>query len=214
MNGIDLDEVYDMDDGQTRARKDFANAIRSNKYVLKTLRNDLPEEEYNKGITDLAIELQFLSILYHPNIIQMRGMANTDPYRSRFFLLFDRLSPTLEYKFNVWRTIVTNNTGYWIPCCGYCFSNNILLHQNWKERFVSVTSIASAIEYLHSKQIIYRDLKPDNIGYDTTGTLQLFDFGLAKHIDDKVIKCHATGCEDTYMLTGNTGSLRYVFYQK
>jgi serum/glucocorticoid-regulated kinase 2 len=40
--------------------------------------------------------------------------------------------------------------------------------------------ITSALEALHSEDIIYRDLKPENILLDSVGHLRLTDFGLAK----------------------------------
>ena len=46
-------------------------------------------------------------------------------------------------------------------------------------QILAAVSIADAISYLHSHRIIFRDLKPANIGFDNEGTLKLFDFGFA-----------------------------------
>jgi serine/threonine protein kinase len=52
-----------------------------------------------------------------------------------------------------------------------------------------------------------RDLKPDNIGFDIRGDVKLFDFGLAKELDETMKSGY---CSDFYELSGNTGSLRYM----
>jgi serine/threonine protein kinase len=233
---VDLDELYDDDDEnddhhgnnnndhhnnvrhpedpigtsmrRRQRRRQFADSVRqgNTKYVLKMLRTDLPVDEHTKGIADLAIEASFLRVLSHPHIISLQAVSHSDPYGPRFFIVLERLRTTLDRKFNEWRRIVNESAGYWIPCYGYCCPKVTVLHATWIERFTVAHSIASALEYLHQRCIIYRDLKPDNIGFDGTGRVQMFDFGLAKRLDD-VAK---TDDDENYRLTGNTGSLRYM----
>lgn len=51
--------------------------------------------------------------------------------------------------------------------------------------------------YLHENNIVMRDLKPQNIGFDEHSEVKLFDFGMARHIDD---------CKPGEL----TGTLRYM----
>eukprot|EP00826_Nyctotherus_ovalis_P033679 TRINITY_DN2741_c0_g1_i5.p1 TRINITY_DN2741_c0_g1~~TRINITY_DN2741_c0_g1_i5.p1 ORF type:complete len:246 (-),score=64.65 TRINITY_DN2741_c0_g1_i5:144-881(-) len=45
--------------------------------------------------------------------------------------------------------------------------------------------IVSIFDYLHSKDIIYRDLKPENLLIEESGYLKLTDFGFAKYCDGR-----------------------------
>mmetsp|Transcript_15750 Transcript_15750/g.51659 ORF Transcript_15750/g.51659 Transcript_15750/m.51659 type:complete len:356 (-) Transcript_15750:1283-2350(-) len=47
------------------------------------------------------------------------------------------------------------------------------------------SSIVLAIQYLHAKDIVYRDLKPENLLLDGRGFLKITDFGFAKVVTDR-----------------------------
>jgi serine/threonine protein kinase len=53
--------------------------------------------------------------------------------------------------------------------------------------------------------IVYRDIKPDNIGFDVRGDVKIFDFGLAKEFHPS-----ERDGDGTFKLTGDTGSPRYM----
>jgi hypothetical protein len=47
------------------------------------------------------------------------------------------------------------------------------------------SQIVLALQYLHSKNIVYRDLKPENLLIDHEGFVKVTDFGFAKVVEDR-----------------------------
>jgi serine/threonine protein kinase len=178
------------------------------KYLKRKAMVDI--HQFKHGAADLAIEAFFLHSLDHPNIVKLHGVSAgkiennvASGEECGFFIVVDRLFDTLESRIETFRKEQED------------YSTNPLIRRggayrekqksNLMERCRIALEIASAIEYLHSKQIIFRDLKPDNIGFDKHGTLKIFDFGLAKELKPEL--CNQDG---RYRLTGNTGSRRYM----
>eukprot|EP00899_Mesostigma_viride_P009800 jgi/Mesvir1/18821/Mv06929-RA.1 len=68
--------------------------------------------------------------------------------------------------------------------------------------------IARGMNFLHMRRphaIIHRDLKPRNIMLSDSGRLKVADFGLSK-----LIKPNPQRCNEKYLMTGETGSYRYM----
>ena len=119
------------------------------------------------------------------------GYSIQDPTNNDFFVILELLRETLDQKLkNKWKREVSKAEGtFWGCCC----QNNDKLRDMWIERITGMCrndyenmilialtyicgfqiiiclvarDIASAIYFLHCNSIIYRDLKPDNIGFD------------------------------------------------
>mmetsp|Transcript_13707 Transcript_13707/g.24830 ORF Transcript_13707/g.24830 Transcript_13707/m.24830 type:complete len:195 (+) Transcript_13707:506-1090(+) len=65
--------------------------------------------------------------------------------------------------------------------------------------------IIYAVFRFHTLRVMYRDLKPDNIGFDVRGDVKIFDFGLAREFPKENQMTNGT-----FQMSGKTGSLRYM----
>lgn len=51
---------------------------------------------------------------------------------------------------------------------------------DFKARMKIALQVARAVDFIHSKKVIHRDVKPENIHIDATGKAKMMDFGIAK----------------------------------
>eukprot|EP01087_Luapelamoeba_hula_P001133 TRINITY_DN1087_c0_g1_i1.p1 TRINITY_DN1087_c0_g1~~TRINITY_DN1087_c0_g1_i1.p1 ORF type:complete len:332 (-),score=57.99 TRINITY_DN1087_c0_g1_i1:67-1062(-) len=73
----------------------------------------------------------------------------------------------------------------------YAMGGEVFGHLRRAGRFSEETAchyaaeVALTLEHLHSRDVLYRDLKPENLLLDRDGHLKLCDFGFAKHVEDR-----------------------------
>ena len=79
-------------------------------------------------------------------------------------------------------------------------------HSLFLERLLAVYDIARALRHLHKHHLLFRDVKPENVAFDSRGQVRLFDFGLCKELK----ACDGNVADDAYRATGVTGSRRYM----
>ncbi|HMD81934.1 MAG TPA: serine/threonine-protein kinase, partial [Anaerolineales bacterium] len=119
-------------------------------------------------------ELKLIASLEHPAIVPVYDVGEEDDGRQYF----------------VMRYMGGDSLSDWIK-------KGVLSLQ---DTAIIIERLASALDYAHSKGIVHRDIKPDNVLFDETNHPYLTDFGIAKLTESAV---SATG-------GGSMGTPAYV----
>jgi serine/threonine protein kinase len=160
------------------------NARAGKKYVMKRLKKRLllRNKKFTTAAANMMVEAQYLKALDHPNIMKLRGAAlgGASSFASgrhdSYFLILDRVSETLSDRIHLtWAGQRNPKSKTFL-----LLDESELLYQ--KTHYA--LQLASALQYLHDRRIIFRDVKPQNIGFINEHSLQLFDFGLARELPE------------------------------
>lgn len=101
-------------------------------------------------------EFSLAASLRHPHIVRFWGICVAPP--------------TLCFVMNYYsRGSLTN-------------SLSLIKDMRFEEQISRMLEVASAIAYLHSRRVVHRDIKPDNVLLDSRGRFYLSDFGTCRQL--------------------------------
>ncbi|EGG06016.1 uncharacterized protein MELLADRAFT_48587, partial [Melampsora larici-populina 98AG31] len=131
------------------------------KQVERPTGNSHNEERKKSMLSALVREIEFLKELQHQNIVQYLDSSADDSYFNIF----------LEY----------------VP--GGSVSTLLKNYGSFEEALVKTFTkqILTGLNYLHSKEIIHRDIKGANILVDNKGVIKISDFGISKRVEDNLL---------------------------
>ncbi len=119
-------------------------------------------------------ERDILEVLHHPRLVNML-YAFQDPYRC--YLVLDlALGGDLAYQQRKRPSGTFDET----------------------TAMFYIGQLFQALEYMHTLNILHRDVKPDNLVLDTNGYIKLTDFGISKYMNEKR-RCTARSGTAAYM---------------
>jgi serine/threonine protein kinase len=138
----------------------------SSSWAMKSLRPEViqgPMGTFKIAAADLWKEAEFLSALHHPGIVALRAKHFSLDSLDENFIILERIQVTLDDQMQVWHE--ADQKARHTP---------EVRMQLLKQRLTVCLELCEALQYLHSQNVIYRDLKSSNIGFDKKGKIKLF----------------------------------------
>lgn len=178
------EDPLDNDASQSDSKDDDSARIELALKTLhcKTLRD---KDTMRRAMQDMTYEVSILATLQkaqHPHIIRMHGISSDfwdSP--STAFVVLEKLEEPLDQALVRWKEEGTNyrHSPFWNRWTKPHLSKAA---QTVRWQKVAI-DLADALAFLHRKNIVFRDLKPANIGFDAHGKLRLFDFACARVLE-------------------------------
>ena len=148
-------------------KKNKTNQIYALKILKKSklLDNKCVERQYN--------EYKNLSLIYHPFIIELKGINHTDPYN--LYYLYELVpGGALNNYLKVFKVFPLNYA-----------------------RFYSA-SLITILDYIHKKNIIHRDINLDSIYLNYNGYIKLLEFTFSKYLKNNDLTYSLCGQPEYY----------------
>lgn len=159
-------------------------------YAVKEVLHTLSPELKLEAQIDLAREATFLKALVHPNIVSLHSNGAV-PGSKDYFVVVEKLEHDLCYCIKRWSTGLLMNKAKERQFHQESTSMSSgqkkreLKIQRSIERYTVLADVASALQFLHDSNVIFRDIKPGNVGITNDGVAKIFDFGLCIELKEK-----------------------------
>lgn len=137
-------------------KKYFMNRVNKLK-IIKQIYSINKDQKKEKNDTFVKDQYEFIKNLNHSNIIKAIEYLE---WKKNKYIVYD-------YHPNDLTKLIKNK------------------NLNWEEIKIYAKQIFEALNYLHKKKIIHRDIKPDNFLIDENDKIILCDFDLARNFENK-----------------------------